>query len=207
MLAVVSSYTHHVTKASTYKVLKPIKWLFISIGLLLGANQIIQAAFYYKAYRELKIAEENGYEGNYLKALMPYEYILKDYPHMPLLQANYFLTNKEFPKAINELERAKSKCPAITLYYMLGDTYKQVKDYKKAEHNYLAVSNALPNLVKPHYLLAKLYYETSQHAKWRNKALFVINFKTKGSSIEAGTMIDEIKYLYNQNKLKRMARL
>jgi O-antigen polymerase len=46
------------------------------------------------------------------------------------------------------------------LYTSLGDNYKAIKNYLKAEEAYRHASFMVPDKFYPLYLLANLYYET-----------------------------------------------
>lgn len=115
-------------------------------------------------------------------------------------KGEYLLNTGEYNNGIKILESAKNSCPNPGLYYLLGDAYLSVKKYKQAEEQYTFLSYALPNLVRPKYLLAKLYYETGQTDKWKKQALEVINFKPKVQSLFMADMIKEIKILYYGHK-------
>jgi len=111
--------------------------------------------------------------------------------------ANYYIKNKEFEKAISVLEKAKQLSTNTAIYYQLGFSYEQLKLYAKAEDNYKLVYYAVPNLLKPKYLLALLYMNSSQWEQWELLSREVLNFTPKIESIETQTMKSNISILIN----------
>lgn len=100
-----------------------------------------------------------------------------------------FNLNENWSKANPILKKSETLRSDPILYTALGDSYKALKKYKKAEVAYWYAWYMEPNKFYPKYLLAKLYYENGQNKKARNIAFELIHKKVKIESI----VIIEIK--------------
>jgi tetratricopeptide (TPR) repeat protein len=99
--------------------------------------------------------------------------------------------------AITILNQASQYCNNTVLFTTLGDCYKKTHQYQKAENAYLMAFIMVPNRVYPLYLLAKLYKETGQSAKFRDMADRVLNMQPKVQSKAVDEMKIEIQQLKN----------
>ncbi|MBC9798556.1 O-antigen ligase family protein [Sinomicrobium weinanense] len=95
----------------------------------------------------------------------------------------------EHRRAREVLEQAKKYLNTTIIETALGDTYKGLGLYEEAEEAYQRASYMIPGRFYPEYLLAKLYVETGQHIKAKNKAEEVLGKKVKIPSMA----IEEIK--------------
>jgi tetratricopeptide (TPR) repeat protein len=98
-------------------------------------------------------------------------------------------------QAITVLNKASQYFNNAILYTALGDCYKNLHQYQKAEDAYLMAYNMVPNRLYPIYLLAKLYHETGQSAKFEEMADRVIKNQPKVNSIAIDEMEAEIQQL------------
>ncbi len=128
-----------------------------------------------------------------------YDICIKDYEKaFPYLKYNGdFLLNygkalsmaEKHEKAIEILEYAKAYYPNTVLQTALGDSYKALGQFNKAEETYLDAWHMIPSRFYPKYLLAKLYNETGQN----EKAIITANeLLTKEIKVESQA-IKEIK--------------
>jgi O-antigen ligase len=101
-------------------------------------------------------------------------------------------------EAIKVLEEAKLLTSNNLLYISLGDAYKGIKQYGKAESNYKFSSSMLPNRLYPHYLIAKLYAEQGMKEETIEKAEKVLRMKAKTESIAIGEIKEEMEELINK---------
>ena len=92
-------------------------------------------------------------------------------------------------KAIEILNEAQDYLSNTIVYTALGDSYKALGQYKKAEQAYLHAWYMIPSRFYPKYLLAKLYNETGQQAEAVAIAKELLNKEVKIES----TAIEEIK--------------
>lgn len=93
-------------------------------------------------------------------------------------------------EAIKILNEAKDYLTNTILYTALGDSYKAVREYKKAEKAYLRAWDMVPDRFYPGYLLAKLYQETGQKKKAKEIANKIISKSPKIPS----QAVEEIKF-------------
>lgn len=155
---------------------------------------------------------ENSFK-NWQFALESYQYsdyetALKEYEiAYPILKNNGdFLMNygkalsiyKQDEKAIQILEEAKNHLNNTIIATALGDSYKNLKEYNKAEIAYQQAANMIPIRFYPLYLLAKLYEESGQKEKARVMAEIILKKEIKVPS----TAIKEIKQEMNNLKTK-----
>lgn len=86
-----------------------------------------------------------------------------------------------------------------TYYYDLGKNYKEQNKYADALATYQYLEKAIPHLIKPKYLQAKLYYELGDSSAFKKMALKVMAAVPKVYNAETDLMKKEIKYLYNKS--------
>lgn len=178
------------------EVLEKLKPVIITISVILGMYFMFYAQGIYIGYHRWYITGERYFQNNEIDQLaIDHPFLLND-PGFAVVLGNHLLQKRDYDKAINFLESAKTYCPNKSLYYTLGTAYKLVGKYDKAEEQYKFLVYALPGLVRPRYMLAKLYYDTKQETKWRKEALSLISFKPKVESNSTEAMIEEIKELY-----------
>ena len=85
-------------------------------------------------------------------------------------------------KAISILSKAKDYQKNTILFTSLGDSYKELGQFKDAERAYLHAFNMVPSRFYPKYLLAKLYNETGQIANAKAIAAELLKKEIKISS-------------------------
>ncbi len=68
-------------------------------------------------------------------------------------------------QAIAILEEAARQQPGSTVYMDLGDNYKKLKCFTRAEQAYKKAWMMIPSRIKPCYMLAKLYMEAGKNDK------------------------------------------
>ena len=90
---------------------------------------------------------------------------------------------------VDILSRAEKFMPNTIVYTALGDSYKALGKFAKAEYAYKKAAAILPAKFYPEYLLAKLYNETGQNKKAVEIANKLMHKKVKVQS----TAIEEIK--------------
>ena len=69
--------------------------------------------------------------------------------------------------------------PSSIIYCKLGDTYKKLAFYRKAEEYYTDAAFMTPGYIIPPYRLFLLYIETEAHEKAINMAKYIINMDVK----------------------------
>ena len=96
-------------------------------------------------------------------------------------------------KAIKILEQAQNYQDNTIITTSLGDNYKTIKDYDKAELAYQQAINMTPGKFYPHYLLAKLYDDSSQEDKAVIMAKKLMNKEIKIPSTAIKEIQEEMK--------------
>ena len=81
------------------------------------------------------------------------------------------------------------------VYNCIGNNFKEMGEYKKAENMYIRASQIVPNRHYPLYLLMKLYQETEQIEKAKTMAHSLLNKPVKVQSTAIHEMQLEAKQL------------
>lgn len=163
------------------------------ISIILGIFFIYYGIRRWYGFGELQnlSIKQNGFS----KDLIKLNAVLADHPVYLISLAKSYRRERSYPKALKILKQAQKVSPDKEIYYEKGDIYLYMNKYKLAEKNYLIISTAIPNLLRPKYLLAKLYYQSQQKAKWQQMSRQVVTFKPKVVTIETILMQREIKIL------------
>lgn len=108
---------------------------------------------------------------------------------------------KQNKKAIEILKEAQLYLNTTIIETALGDAYKDLAEYNKAETAYKKAYNMIPSRLYPLYLLAKLYKESADALKATTMANTVLNKEVKISSIAIKQIKTEMKKIIsNYNK-------
>ena len=115
----------------------------------------------------------------------------------------YFLYNygvelsiaKEYKQGISILQYVCHYLSNTEIFCYLGDNYKGLGQYEKAEAYYQLASNTVPNKFYPLYCLAKLYHETGDSTKAFNMASIIVNKKEKVRSYTTYKIKNEMKQM------------
>lgn len=155
-------------------ILFPVKLILAVVFLFIAGAGTIGLYKLTSAFKHWQSASQYYQFGAYDESIQNFA---KAYP---LLKTNGdFLTN--YGKALSEagkpqqaisiLKKAEKKYPNTIVYTALGDSYKELKQYLKAEQAYLYAWHMNPSRFYPKYLLAKLYAQSEQ----KEKAIAVAN--------------------------------
>lgn len=169
------------------------------ICITAGVCYIWYGIHFYRGYSMWHFAGKDYLTSYEIEKLeLDYPFLMQDSWFL-LAKGKNYLENKKYSKAITTLELAKKSCPSKHLYYLLGACYESEKKFDYAERQYKFLKYSLPSLVRPRYLLAKLYYKSGQIAKWEKEALEIMNFKPKIQSSSTQAMIEDIYDLWKNN--------
>lgn len=83
-------------------------------------------------------------------------------------------------------------------FYSLGKAYTQSGNFGKAMDCYQKIENAIPHLITPSYLLARLYYNQNSIIPFQRKAKEALRKEPKVNSYEVRLMKRELKFLLNE---------
>jgi tetratricopeptide (TPR) repeat protein len=152
----------------------------------------------YKGYKHWKEAYQLYQYQVYDDAAEEYLLAMDYLPDNGLLLQMYgkcLTMNKKWEEAREILEKAKQLRSDPILYTTLGDAYKTLKEYSKAENAYKHAWQMVPHKFYPGYLLAKLYDESDQKQKAAKIARELVNKKIKVDSKAIEEIKDELKRL------------
>lgn len=178
---------------SLYKV----SFLLFSLIVIINKSMYINKVD--KGFKTWKIAS-SPFE-NYETVLKEYEIaypIFKNQGDFLMEYGKTLSLAEKNAKAITILQRAKQHLNTTVIQTALGDAYKGIKQYKKAEIEYQRAYNMCPSKFYPMYLLVKLYDETNDKKKVKIMANNILN---KGVKIPS-TAIKEIQEEMNQILIK-----
>jgi hypothetical protein len=128
---------------------------------------------------------------------------LKYNPNYLCNTGDYYYNTKKYHEAIKYYRLASELSSSKEIRYSLGESYEKIGWTKAAEKEYLFVERSIPHLIKPKYLLAKLYYLSGQYSKFREKLQIVRTSVAKVNSLEVEIMrkqLEDFEYRLELNK-------
>lgn len=133
------------------------------------------------------------------KAMEDYAFILKNDRNYQLCRSIYLYRSGEYKRSAELIENLKTTLNSSDLFILLGNNYKALNDFKRAEEAYIHSSNMVPNRFLPKYLLAKLYIQTGALKKAVNLAKQVLMMPEKVASIEVQRMKSDMLQFIEQS--------
>ncbi|MCR8667542.1 O-antigen ligase family protein [Aestuariibaculum sp. M13] len=184
------------------------KWLFKGLVLVAGIGVCLKGFSYTQKLGKGFIKWNDAFElygyGLYQEAIEEYKLAYPAFKNDGDFLMNYgkALTmlgdNKEAVKILND---AKQQLNTTIIQTALGDAYKEVKHYEKAEQAYKHAANMTPSRFYPYYLLAKLFDESNQNQKALKIAKTLLNKDIKIPSTAVVEIQQEMKQIiekYNE---------
>ena len=104
---------------------------------------------------------------------------------------------QQYEASIEHLNMSVLKSSDPNCYILLGNNYKELKEYEKAEQSYLIAINMIPSKLYPKYLLAKLYIEQHKQEEADKWAKDILNTKEKVSTTAAKEIKEEMNIFLN----------
>lgn len=105
---------------------------------------------------------------------------------------------RHYIKSIEILQRAALFVPTSKIYLEMGKSYKELKEYDKAENCWSIASLMVPSLFRPGYLTAKMYKEIGQTAKSKKIATQLLDKEVKVYSIEVHQIRSELEKIISE---------
>ncbi|MCP5063390.1 MAG: hypothetical protein GY936_13135, partial [Ignavibacteriae bacterium] len=102
-----------------------------------------------------------------------------------------YLNSGQPKKAISYINTSLNSFKDKNTFISLGFAYMEMNKFKKAEEVFKELSVKLPNLILPHLLLAKLYYDFDRHSECELEIEKVLTIKPKFDDSYAKTIKDE----------------
>ncbi|MFC4871191.1 O-antigen ligase family protein [Negadavirga shengliensis] len=188
VLAVNSKQLYRLSSLS----IPPIRWAVAITMTCLSVVILWRVQEVYKANKDWNDALSYYNKGAYTISLDKYEKVLPVF-----IRDGEFLCNfgkalsvaGEHIKAVVILEEAKNYLGNTIVQTALGDSYKALGMYDRAEAAYQLASDMLPDRFYPKYLLVKLYMETGEEEKMKAIARFLLEKEPKIPS----QAVEEIK--------------
>jgi len=139
----------------------------------------------YNARKQWKQAIDYTQLNDFEKALPYYQksYKILNYDGFFLYNYGAELIEINPVEGVRILEEATNYLSDNDLYCYLGDGYRALKKYNKAEFNYQLSSLMVPCKFYPRYQLFKLYCETNQYCKARYIAQSIASMEVKVPSL------------------------
>ncbi|MBD0833714.1 O-antigen ligase family protein [Aestuariibaculum sediminum] len=145
----------------------------------------------------ITVYQYGDYEGCIDEYQKVYQVFKKDGDFLMNYGKALTMSNKN-EKAIQILEKSKIYLNTTIIQTALGDAYKDLKQYKKAEKAYEQAYNMIPIRFYPLYLLAKLYDESGDKQKALEMADEILNKETKIPSTAIREIKSEMKIIINK---------
>ncbi len=121
--------------------------------------------------------------------------ILNTSPYYLLRISKEYIKQEKYGEAIIYLRSAINYSPEKEFYYSLGKCYEKQGDILQAEKIYALVQQAIPNLLKPYYLIAMMHYDNGDVKTFKAKAQEAIDFSPKINNIEVMEMKQRLRQL------------
>ncbi|MCF6297030.1 MAG: O-antigen ligase family protein [Flavobacteriaceae bacterium] len=161
-------------------------WFIAISGLIfLGGRHVLGTYYFKKGYAKVLNQDFDSGITNYKKA---HVYLGNNGNFIFYYGAALYL-NQNYSKSIPYLQRAVDLRSDPNAFITLGNSFKALNRYDKAEKAYQTAANIIPSRIYPKYLLANLYVKMQQPDKALNMAKTILNSKEKVPT----TAGDEIK--------------
>ncbi|TWO31558.1 hypothetical protein E1J38_013085 [Seonamhaeicola sediminis] len=196
-----NKFNVHIKSTKLNAILKPV----MAIGVLMV---VITGFKYTKALEQSiktwKLALESYQYGDYETAIQEYQQaypFLKNNGEFLMNYGKALSVNNQDREAVKVLEQAKAHLNTTIIETALGDTYKNLKRYDKAEDAYKNAANMIPSRFYPLYLLAKLYDESGQIENALAMANTILEKEIKVPSTAIKEIKQEMKDIITKNEL------
>ena len=144
------------------------KTAILILGAIGSAKGIEHTIALEQSFKTWKNALNSYQYGNYQEASILYAEaypVLKKDGDFLMNYGKALTMHKQNEKAVRILKEAKQHINTTIIETTLGDAYKGIKQYDKAEIAYQQAANMIPVRFYPMYLLAKLYEESEEKMK------------------------------------------
>lgn len=179
---------------STYKFNNSLVVLFFGFILTVTSG----LSFYYfhiktNSYLQWKMEEKKEImDTNKLLSLYPLLYSSASYLQTIAYQ---YMVQGNYRKAQFYLEAAVKYSPEKENYYALGTCHEKQGNFQDAEKTYRIVQAAVPNLMKPYYLLAMMHYTRGDTIMFKKATSEALTFEPKVRNREVIRMKLELQQL------------
>lgn len=171
---------------------KRISVLFLGIVLTLFSGLYF---YYFKVKTQVYMGwmDEEKKVVKDVNRLLSFYPLLNNSAHYLFTIGNVYMDKEDYGEAIVYLKRAVQYSPAKEFYYALGKCYEKKGNLLEAEKTYILVQQAIPNLLKPYYLIAMMHHDNGDMLMFKMKAEEAIDFEPKINNIEVIEMKQELR--------------
>lgn len=200
LLAVFAHFSKTVLNISS----QYLRWSVLPIFfLLIGSTLYIypQRKEYYQALSVWQEAKQLYNYRTYNTSVKAYKEaypVLKNNGLFLQMYGKALSMDEQYLKSNEILAEAKHYTNSHIIQNTLGDNYKALGDYVKAEAAYIKSSEMIPSLLLPKYLLAKLYNDSDQEHKAKQIAEEILNCEVKVESSATREIMNEMKKISEQ---------
>jgi O-antigen polymerase len=126
--------------------------------------------------------------------------VLKDNGLFLQMYGKALSMDEKYKKSNQILTMAQKHLSSYIILNTLGDNYKALKNYNKAEAAYIQSGYMVPAMLLPKYLLAKLYENCGQHRKAIQIARVILKSPVKVESTATREIMNEMKNIIIQRR-------
>ncbi|MBD1432870.1 O-antigen ligase family protein [Sphingobacterium sp. DN00404] len=108
---------------------------------------------------------------------------------------HYYRVHENFDIALGYFRQAALYDFDKEYYYDLGSCYEQLEQFENAMYCYLLIEKAIPHLIKPKYLIAKLYLSQGDLQSFQSKAKEVLALTPKIRNAKHEMIKRELRFL------------
>lgn len=149
------------------------------------------------AYYNWKQSKNMPKSARYENILPYYKYLCENGEYLSEIGQS-LMEGKDYQTAIHYLREAITRSPSPSIYYLLAECYVTLNNYEAAIKTVNTVRQAIPNLLRPRYLLAKFAYQQGDISKFINLAKQAINFDPKIDNSEVKLMKDDLRQMLSE---------
>jgi tetratricopeptide (TPR) repeat protein len=146
----------------------------------------------YKQWNRARMLYSAGMYGDAVEEYAGKYFYLQDETAFLFEYAQSLAKSEQYEKSNEILRRAMQISCDPMLYNIMGRNCQSLKQYGLAEQCFQKAANITPNRLYPHYLLAKLYYETGQKEKAEAETDIVLTKPPKVESTAVKEMREEL---------------
>ncbi len=198
----VRKYTY--TKKVNLFTFKLLKVAICTVTLMALTRGILYTKNLEQNFKTLQNALDSYMYGNYQSAINNYKSLYNVFKKEGDFLMNYgkaLSANKQKRQAIEILLEAKQYVNNTLIETTLGNTYKDLKRFDKAEKSYKKAANMIPSRFHPMYLLAKLYDYMGERGQAIIMAKTILDKEIKVSSTTIEEMKADMNKMINKYKL------
>lgn len=142
----------------------------------------------------------DGYVRN--ERLLDIHAYLKDDPDYNNHVAHRLYSQKQYKKALPFFRAATLYKFEKDYIYDLGMCLEQLQDFRAAEDQYETIQSSIPHLIRPKFLIAKLYLSEGEIHKFKLKLAEFMASSKNSKSFEIQLMRQQMLSLINTNQIK-----